>query len=108
MPRESEYSKIIYDVLSLKDKYPNDWRSTWKVIEEKWGKTHICTAGEAFNIDAKFNGAFIVIGLLYGNGDPMKTMEITTRCGQDSDCNPSNVMAILGVINGFSHLAECP
>ena len=106
LPRESEYSKIIYDVLSLKDKYPSDWRSTWKVIEEKWGKTHICTAGEAFNIDAKFNGAFIVIGLLYGNGDPMKTMEITTRCGQDSDCNPSNVMAILGVINGFSRLPE--
>jgi hypothetical protein len=34
----------------------------------------------------------------------MKTMEITTRCGQDSDCNPSNAMAVLGVINGFSKL----
>ncbi len=106
LPAESDYAKIIRDVLELKDKNPTDWRAVWKVIEDKWGKTHICTAGEAFNIDAKFNGAFIVIGLLYGNGDYMKTMEITTRCGQDSDCNPSNAMAILGVINGFSHLPE--
>jgi len=104
LPNESDYSKIIHETVALKDKYSTDWHSTWKTLEEKWGKTHICTAGEAFNIDAKFNGAFIVIGLLYGDGDAMKTMEITTRCGQDSDCNPSNAMAILGVINGFSHL----
>jgi len=106
LPAESDYAKVIRDVLTLKDKNPTDWRVVWKALEEKWGKTHICTAGEAFNIDAKFNGAFIVIGLLYGNGDPMKTLEITTRCGQDSDCNPSNVMAILGVVNGFSHLPD--
>lgn len=106
IPPESDYSKIIQDVLFLKDKYPDDWRSAWNVIEEKWGKTHICTAGEAFNIDAKFNGAYIIMGLLYGNSDPMKTMEITTRCGQDSDCNPSNAMALLGVIKGFSRLPE--
>ena len=36
----------------------------------------------------------------------MKTLEITTRCGQDSDCNPSNAMAVLGVIKGFSGLPE--
>ena len=34
----------------------------------------------------------------------MKTLEISTRCGQDSDCNPSNALAVLGVINGFSGL----
>jgi hypothetical protein len=46
------------------------------------------------------------MGLLYGEGDPMKTLEITTRCGADSDCNPSNAMAVLGVIKGFSGLPE--
>lgn len=106
LPAESDYAKILRDVLTQKEKNPTDWRATWKFLEDKWGKTHICTAGEAFNIDAKFNGALILIGLLYGEGDPMKTMEITTRGGQDSDCNPSNAMAILGVINGFSQLPE--
>jgi hypothetical protein len=106
LPAGSDYSKIIRDVLALKDKNPGDWRAVWKSVEDKWGKTHICTAGEAFNIDAKLNGAYIVIGLLYGESDPMKTLEITTRCGQDSDCNPSNALSVLGVINGFSHLPE--
>jgi hypothetical protein len=36
----------------------------------------------------------------------MKTLEIATRCGQDSDCNPSNALAVLGVIKGFSGLPE--
>ena len=104
LPEESDYARIIRDVCTLHDQNPSDWRATWKKIEEKWGSTHICTAGEAFNIDAKLNGAYIVIGLLYGDSDPMKTMEITTRCGQDSDCNPSNAMAVLGVIKGLSNL----
>jgi len=106
LPAESDYAKIIRDVIRLKGEYPADWRASWKVLEEKWGKTHICAAGSTFNIDAKFNGAFIVMGLLYGEGDPMKTMEISTRCGQDSDCNPSNALAVLGVINGFSQFPE--
>jgi hypothetical protein len=44
------------------------------------------------------------MGLLYGEGDPLKTLEISTRCGQDSDCNPSNALSVLGVINGFGGL----
>ncbi len=73
-------------------------------LESKWGDVDICGAGSHFNIDAKLNGAYIVMGLLYGEGDPLRTLEISTRCGQDSDCNPSNAMAVLGVINGFSGL----
>jgi ASC-1-like (ASCH) protein len=104
LPAKSEYAKIIHDVLILHDHYPKDWRAAWTELEAKWGTEHICDAGTTSNIDAKFNGAFIVMGLLFGEGEPLKTMEIATRCGQDSDCNPSNVMAVLGVIKGFSGL----
>jgi hypothetical protein len=104
IPVESDYHKIINDVIILHEQYPSDWQAAWKELESKWGDVDICGAGSTFNIDAKLNGAFIVIGLLYGEGDPMKTLEITTRCGQDSDCNPSNAMAVLGVIKGFSGL----
>jgi len=34
----------------------------------------------------------------------VKTLEVSTRCGQDSDCNPSNAMAVLGVIKGLTGL----
>ncbi|MCX6327305.1 MAG: ADP-ribosylglycohydrolase family protein [Bacteroidia bacterium] len=106
IPSESDYHKIIEDVIKLHQHYPTDWQAAWKKIEAKWGDVHICGAGSTFNIDAKLNGAYIVMGLLYGDGDPVKTMEITTRCGQDSDCNPSNAMAVLGVINGFKKLPQ--
>ncbi len=104
IPAESDYFKIIKDVIKLHQQYPSDWKVAWKELEAKWGDVDICGAGSTFNIDAKLNGAYIVMGLLYGEGDPMKTLEITTRCGQDSDCNPSNAMAVLGVIKGFSGL----
>jgi ADP-ribosylglycohydrolase len=104
IPQESDYAKIVKDVVLLHQHYPTDWRAAWNELENKWGKEQICASGTTFNIDAKFNGAFIVMGLLYGEGDPLKTMEIATRCGQDSDCNPSNAMAVLGVIKGFNAL----
>ena len=104
IPSESDYYKIVKDVIKLHQHYPTDWKAAWKEIETKWDDVDICGAGSSFNIDAKLNGAYIVMGLLYGEGDPLKTMEITTRCGQDSDCNPSNAMAVLGVINGFKKL----
>ena len=43
----------------------------------KWGHVDICGAGIPYNIDAKLNGAYIVLGLLYGKNDVDKTMEIT-------------------------------
>ncbi|MGV8096351.1 MAG: ADP-ribosylglycohydrolase family protein [Mangrovibacterium sp.] len=106
IPPQSDYFRIINDVIRLYRQYPSDWQASWKEIEDKWGDVDICGAGSTFNIDAKLNGAYIVMGLLYGGGDPMKTIEITTRCGQDSDCNPSNALAVLGVIKGFSGLPE--
>jgi hypothetical protein len=106
IPAESDYYKIVQDVILLHQHNPTDWQSAWKELESKWGDVDICGAGNSFNIDAKLNGAYIVMGLLYGDEDPMKTLEITTRCGQDSDCNPSNAMAVLGVIKGFSNLPE--
>jgi len=106
IPSGSDYYKIVRDVIKLHSQYPSDWQSAWKELEDKWGDVDICGAGSTFNIDAKLNGAYIVMGLLYGEGDPAKTLEITTRCGQDSDCNPSNAMAVLGVIKGFSGLPD--
>lgn len=106
LPQESNYYKIVRDVTILHRQYPNDWRKAWKELQDKWGTTQICEGGTLFNIDAKLNGAFIVMGLLYGEGDFNKTMEISTRCGQDSDCNPSSAVAVLGVMKGFKALPE--
>ena len=82
---------------------PDDWTTTWRLIEDKWDKGDLCPDGalEPFNIDAKLNGAYVALGLLYGKGDFAKTLEVSTRSGQDSDCNPSSAAGILGVMLGL-------
>ncbi len=108
LPAESRYAACIRDVIAWHAQWPDDWRRTWFELEKKWGMDIGCPGGALlpFNIDAMINGAYIVIGLLYGNGDMTRTIDISTRCGQDSDCNPSNAAGILGTILGFSGIPE--
>src|SRR5690606_36691276 len=83
----------------------DDWKQTWFELLKKWNDEAGCPDGifSPFNIDAKMNAAYVVLGLLYGDGDFTKTLEISTRAGQDSDCNPSNAAGILGTMLGYSN-----
>ena len=105
IPRKSAYARCLRDVLGQYKKDPDDWRAAWQIVHEKW-EPHVCTPNHPFNIDAKMNGAYVTIGLLYGHGDLDKTIEIAIRCGQDADCNPSNAAAVWGIINGFEKLPD--
>ncbi|MHC4084858.1 MAG: ADP-ribosylglycohydrolase family protein [Planctomycetota bacterium] len=114
IPRKSQYAECIRDLLKWYKQNPDDWEKTWDLVEEKYHKdpkyTHsLCgkPGGEnAGSIDAKLNGAYIVMGLLYGKGDLDKTIVISTRCGQDSDCNPSNSGGVLFTTIGFEKLPD--
>jgi len=114
IPSESQYAEMIRDMLAWYEKNPDDWEKTWQWCEEKYHKSPDYTHGKcsghggdgAFSIDAKLNGAYILMGLLYGKGDFDQTVIISTRCGQDSDCNPSNAAGILFTTIGFSKLPE--
>lgn len=106
IPPQSEFYQCIHDVIQWHKKYPNDWKQTWMEVQKKWANDIGCPDGvfAAFNIDAKVNAAYIVIGLLYGAGDFTKTLEIATRCGQDADCNPSSAGGILGTVLGYDKI----
>ena len=115
IPEESGYAKIIREVIKFHRLYPDDWNKTWHEIQKKYAHLDICPWGVTgahgslkgqFNISASLNGAYIVLGLLYGDGDVEKSVNISTRAGQDSDCNPSNLAGILGVIYGYEKLPE--
>ena len=101
IPPQSQYAEAIRDVLLWHRENPDNWEETWNRVNQRYHKDpdyrrFSCSdPGDTFNIDAKINGAYIVMGLLYGEGDPDKTIIISTRCGQDSDCNPSNAAGIL-------------
>lgn len=108
MPEGSGYRAIIEDVIAAHDEHPDDWTQCWRIINEKWDKHDSCSDGalSVFNIDARLNGAYIAIGMLYGGGDFGKTLEIATRCGQDSDCNPASAGGVLGVVLGYEGMDE--
>jgi len=106
--KESEFYKCISDVINWHKKYPNDWHQAWFEIQKKYTEDKGCPEGvfNAFNIDAKVNAAYVVMGLLYGQGDYTKTLNISTRCGFDSDCNPATAGGILGTILGYSKIPQ--
>jgi hypothetical protein len=108
IPEASGYAKAIRDVLSWHARYPDDWRKTWQLVTDAWDKDDPCPDGalRPFNIDARLNGAFVALGLLYGAGDVAKTLEVATRAGQDSDCNPSSALGVLGVILGYEKIPD--
>lgn len=108
IPANSTFHQCIADVVNWHQEYPADWKKNWDLIEEKWGLDVGCPDGahRDFNIDAKINSAYVVLGLLYGESDLGKTMEISTRAGQDSDCNPASSGAILGTIIGYDKIPE--
>jgi hypothetical protein len=108
IPRQSPYGLLIADLLGWRRQYPDDWKKVWQLVEDRWDTNDPCPAGalQPFNIDAKLNGAYIALGLLYGKGDFAKTLEISTRAGQDSDCNPASAGGILGVALGYRRIPE--
>ena len=108
IPEQSRFYRTIADVIRWHEMYPDDWKSTWFELQKKWTAEKGCPDGvfRAFNIDASINAAYIVLGLLYGDGDFGKTVDISTRAGYDSDCNPSNAAGILGTMLGYSNIPD--
>lgn len=108
IPSESDFHQCISDIIKWYKSNLNDWKATWFEAQKKWTHEKGCPDGvfKAYNIDAKINAAYIVIGLLYGKGDYGATIDISTRCGYDSDCNPANAGGILGAMIGYSNIPD--
>jgi hypothetical protein len=108
IPEQSLFYQCMSDVIRWHKAFPDDWKQTWAECEKKWSSDIGCPDGVfvPFNIDAVINSAYIIIGLLYGEGDFSKTIDIATRCGQDSDCNPASAGGILGALIGYSRIPE--
>jgi len=104
LPPESTFARCIRDVIVCYRADPNDWKKAWFEVERKWAQDVGCPdfVFNPGNIDARVNGAYVVIGLLYGHGDFGRTLQIATRCGQDSDCNPASAGGILGTVLGYN------
>ncbi len=112
IPADTGYARAIRDVLKWHKQHPEDWKATWREMQNAYGATDRCPWGVAvddkdkLNISARLNNGYTVMALLYGRGDVEKTIEIATRAGQDSDCNPSTVGGVLGAMQGYNRLPQ--
>jgi len=108
IPKESAFHQCMSDVVGWQKQYPGDWKQTWFECQKKWTQDYGCPDGvfTPFDIDSKINSAYVVMGLLYGQGDFYRTVDIAARCGQDADCNPATAAGILGTMLGYSNIPE--
>ncbi len=56
--------------------------------------------------DAVMNMGFIMIGLLYGEGDFERSLLLAVNCGQDTDSTGATVGAILGIWKGTGGIPQ--
>jgi hypothetical protein len=108
IPEGTQFYECISDVIRWKKEFPDDWKQTWFELQKKWNNDVGCPKGVflGFNIEAKINSAYVTIGLLYGDANFSKSVDIATRCGQDADCNPATVGGVLGVMTGYNNIPE--
>jgi len=109
IPAGSQYAEAVRDMLTWYQQDPVNWQNTWQLLMNKyhWNPDYrrcSCQTADDFNIDAKLNGAYVVMGLLYGQGNMDSTMRIAMRCGEDSDCNPSSAGGVLATAIGLANV----
>ncbi len=114
IPAESDYAQMVRNVRAWHKEFPDDWTKCWERIRATYSRDYNKKIGNKTfalkdtngGIDVRLNGACIILGLLYGEGDLDKSMELSMRCGWDSDCNPSSVGGILMTMRGYKALPK--
>jgi hypothetical protein len=94
---DSSILPIIADVRRWHKEYPNDWRTTRRLIKDKYTLYESRTRNQ--------NGyelctAATIAALLYGDGDLVGTLTHAFNFGWDADNNAATAATIVGVIKG--------
>ena len=70
IPAGSQYAETVRDILTWHGQTPEDWQKTWHLVMDKYQRNPeyrkgSCRKGKEAdrNIDAKINGAYVVMGL---------------------------------------------
>ena len=117
------YYEFIDPIIEIYMENPDlrDWEKIWVIINTKWWEfegnvikkavselkdypaileKRLDTNRYSKKVHTLFNNSAIVVGLLYGDGDFMQTVRISTEVGCDTDCNAGNAGAIIGAYFG--------
>lgn len=96
IPMESDYYQKMQLVIDFYQENTTDFHKCRQFIHDNFGYQHYPGACHIIP-----NAAICMLGLLYGEGDFSRSIEITVMCGWDTDSNAGVVGTILGVLNGI-------
>ena len=95
--------QIVLDVCKWHRLYPQDWRTTRRLVKEKYSKH----GGEMRDRNGyELNTASTIAALLYGQGDFVKTLITAFNFGWDADNNAATSGTIIGVIKGYRWMMQ--
>lgn len=97
IPEQCEIARCVNVVLECYDKKVS-WESARNKIVEEFASTGW--------MQAPYNVAFTVIGLLYGENDFKKTVLCAVNCGDDTDCTGATAGAVMGILGGTNVIPE--
>jgi len=102
IPADALIARVIHDIRVWHAAEP-DWRVTRARIANRYGYDRY--GGNCHIIP---NHALIILGLLYGGGDLLRSLTIVNTAGWDTDCNAGNLGCLLGIMNGLTAVAAVP
>jgi ADP-ribosylglycohydrolase len=100
IPGDSEYARVVQSICDFHAQNPHDWHAAYAYLNANFGYDRY--PGIVHIIP---NAGVVMLGLLYGEGDFSRTLQITNMAGWDTDCNVGNVGAIMGVAVGLEGIA---
>lgn len=106
IPADCQYAEMVRDLIAWHRADSNDWEKTWQLCQKKYRENPEFQKASNGDIDCKINGAYVLLGLLYGNRDLDRTIMLSMRCGMDSDCNPSSAAGVLATTFGAARLPQ--
>lgn len=97
VPSSSRFAEVVENVMRW-SKADRCWGETWEKVTEAYGGYH---RAHVLN-----NAAMVVLSLMHGEGDFMKSVGIAVMCGLDTDCNCATVGSILGALKGLKSIPD--
>ena len=95
---KSVIRQIVADVRAWHKRYPADWRTTRRLIKEKYTRYD---GAERDRNGHELNTAGVIGALLYGQGDFITTATRAFNFGWDADNNAATACTIIGVRKGY-------
>lgn len=94
--------EVVDKCFELYEKYPDDWRAA--VVEADRIFRSLSYDNSGYMGCTSINCSFIILGLLYGDGDYYETCKIVSLAGHGGDSTTPTALGVVGVICGWSNL----